>query len=71
MAYRESDGGSTSTPDERRAEMDRLLLILEDLDTDECAPNEQKFIADMREHRRWPISLKQLNWMRDLKDGRL
>ena len=69
MAYRESDGGSTSTPDERRAEMDRLLDIIEDLDTEQCAPNEQKFIADMREHRDWRISEKQIFWMRSIKDG--
>ena len=68
MAYRESDGGSTSTPDERRAEMDRLLVIIEDLDTEACSPNEQEFIAKMRENRRRPISLKQVNWMRDIKD---
>ena len=40
MAYRESDGGNTQTPDERRAEMNRLLLIVDRLSLEPCDPTE-------------------------------
>ena len=68
MAYRESDGGNTQTPDERRAEMNRLLLIVDRLSLEPCDPTELRFIADMRKWPNRPISQGQLYWMRSLKD---
>lgn len=56
----------TLDADERRAEATRICDIIAD-DLDSYAPHEQKFIVDISSYDR-AVSVKQLFWLRDLKD---
>jgi hypothetical protein len=67
MSYHDLSGCSLS-PDERRAEATRICDIIAD-DLDSYAPHEQKFIVDISSWDR-TVSIKQLFWLRDLKDKR-
>lgn len=64
MTYASSYTGGNA--DDRRAEADRILKIIED-DIDKLAPRQQSFIAQMQEG--GSVSGKQLLWLRDIKDG--
>jgi len=68
MAYVGNGEGNTQTADERRAEANRILNMLEEVDLDETAPNERKFLDKMFGDRSQFISVKQLWWLRDLKE---
>ena len=56
----------TLTADERLAEAQRILTIIEREPEDHFSRREQDFIAQMNDATF--ISVKQLFWLRDLKD---
>jgi hypothetical protein len=60
---------STQTPDERRAEADRILKILieTDLDIETLNVSERRFVSQQLDDQTVPISPKQLFWLRDIK----
>ena len=67
MAYHPLANDTGGTADDRRAEADRIIQILsENIEFEELAPNEQKFIGNMQEGS--AVSPKQLFWLRDIKD---
>lgn len=51
--------------DERRAEADRLVKIVED-DMERMSSTERGFVERMAEG--GPVSVKQLFWLRDIRD---
>jgi len=53
----------TLNADERREEADRLLKII---DYDACSQREKSFLEQVQDG--IPISVKQLFWLRDIKD---
>ena len=55
---------STQTPDERRAEADRIINIFDGY-RDEMTLKENEFIDQMDNPS--PVSPKQLFWLRDIK----
>jgi hypothetical protein len=62
-----NDTGGTS--DDRRAEADRILKIIDScIDTDALNERENIFIEQMLDDQTVPISPKQLFWLRDIKD---
>ena len=58
----------TQTPDERRAEADRIIKIMieNDCDCGNMTQREQEFFEKMVDHSEL-VSPKQLLWLRDLK----
>lgn len=63
MSYHDLSG-STLTNDERRAEATRIVIML--VDVTGKAQHEHDFIRKMSQP--GPVSVKQLFWLRDLKD---
>lgn len=55
----------TLDDDERRAEADRICKIVED-ETEQMTATELKFVEKMADG--GPVSVKQLFWLRDIKD---
>jgi hypothetical protein len=55
----------TLSQDERVAEKDRIITMLADMQ-DELTPKEREFITKMESYS-W-VSVKQLFWLRDIKD---
>ena len=55
----------TLTDDERRAEADRLTVIIGEFE-DRLTPNELAFVKKQRDG--FPVSVKQLFWLRDIRD---
>ena len=68
MSYA-GNGESAQTPDERRAEADRILKILieTDFDIDTLNVAEHRFVSQQFDDQTVPISPKQLFWLRDIK----
>jgi len=64
MTYASSFTGGNA--DDRRAEADRILKIIED-DVERLSPKQQEFVEQMREG--GSVSGKQLLWLRDIKDS--
>jgi hypothetical protein len=64
MTYASSFTGGNA--DDRRAEADRILKIIED-DVERLTSKQQEFIAQMCEG--GEVSGKQLLWLRDIKDS--
>jgi hypothetical protein len=64
MTYSSSFTGGNA--DDRRAEADRILKIIED-DVERLPSKQQDFIAQMCEG--GAVSGKQLLWLRDIKDS--
>jgi len=64
MTYSSSFTGGTA--DDRRAEADRILKIIED-DVERLPSKQQDFISQMTEG--GAVSGKQLLWLRDIKDS--
>lgn len=62
MSY--ASGFTGGNADDRRAEADRILKIIEN---DILTPREQSFVDEMASG--GPVSGKQLLWLRDIKDG--
>jgi hypothetical protein len=58
---------STLTADERRAEATRIIEVIGDQMIKEMRSHEAKFVRQM-EDEDVPVSVKQLFWLRDLKD---
>jgi hypothetical protein len=58
----------TLSADERRIEADRILEMfgIGALDTNDCSQTERDFIFQLGDGR--PVSVKQLFWLRDIKD---
>jgi hypothetical protein len=69
MAYHPLANDTGGTADDRRSEADRILKIMVecDLDIGSCTPSEGKFLREMLDDERRPISPKQLFWLRDIK----
>jgi hypothetical protein len=65
VAYHPLTKDSGSDADNRRAEADRILKMLTP-HFEELAPNEKQFVGDVK--RGFPVTVKQLFWLRDLKD---
>ena len=65
MTYHPLSNDTGGTPEERRAEADRILKMLEDVDALAFTTKEDNFIGQMRED--GPVSPKQLFWLRDIK----
>lgn len=57
---------SALTPDERVAEKDRIMSIFIDIGYSNCSQKEREFLNQMRTARF--VSVKQLLYMRDIKD---
>lgn len=55
----------TLTADERRAEADRLTVIIGEFQ-EKLTANEREFVKKQRDG--FPVSVKQLFWLRDIKD---
>lgn len=55
-----------STPEDRRAEADRLVKIISENGLSQLEPRELDFVCEMDEGR--PVSPKQIFWLRDIKD---
>lgn len=55
----------TLTADERRAEADRLTVIIGEFQ-DKLTDTELAFVKKQRDG--FPVSVKQLFWLRDIKD---
>lgn len=64
MTYASSFTGGNA--DDRRAEADRILKIIED-DIERLTSKQQEFIEQMCMG--LPVSGKQLLWLRDIKDS--
>lgn len=59
---------STLTPDERREEANRIIKILVEMDYNpDEGSREEDFLNQMTEFNR-PVSEKQLDWLRRIKD---
>jgi hypothetical protein len=58
---------STLTADERRAEATKILGMIGDQMVKEMHAHEAKFVRQMEDEDA-PVSVKQLFWLRDLKD---
>jgi hypothetical protein len=56
----------TLTADERRAEANRICSMLSD-DTERMLSNERDFVERVGDNHA-PVSVKQLFWLRDIKD---
>lgn len=75
MTYRATENSSALTPEERVAEAKRILFDLKLVDyMDMMTPKEQSFVGDQKDkleplsrEPQW-ISIKQLWWLRDLKE---
>ena len=67
MSYT-GNGESTQTPDERRAEADRIIEIIESCieSMDMLKPREYNFFCEIQGN--CPVTPKQLFWLRDIKD---
>ena len=66
MAYHPLANDTGGTADDRRAEADRILKILDECgDPREYTAREDSFLGNMRENR--AVSPKQLFYLRDLK----
>ena len=68
MSYHPLANDTGGTAEDRRAEATRILNMLEEIDLDETAPNERRFLDKMFADDRQPISPKQIFWLRDLKE---
>lgn len=68
MAYHPLANDSGSDADNRRSEADRILKILKPIDLQSMTVSEEKFMDGMYGNDRQPISVKQLFWLRDIKD---
>lgn len=56
----------TLTADERREEADRLVIMILKEAEDQLEPHEGQFVYQMEDG--GPVSVKQLFWLRDIKD---
>lgn len=56
----------TLTPDERREEANRIIHILDDVDKDKFTETEHKFLMGVGQG--GFVTVKQLFWLRDIKD---
>jgi hypothetical protein len=65
MSYHPLTSETGSDADNRRSEANRILEMLKGRD-EELAPNEQKFFENLRKG--YPVTAKQLFWLRDIKD---
>ena len=68
MAYHPLANETGGTADDRRAEADRILKILDAEPQDHFTQREQEFMEQMQQG--GTVSPKQLFWLRDIK-GRL
>lgn len=72
MSYHSLTTESGGDHRQRAMEAEKLLELIGE-DTDQLAPNEQKFVADLKERferygLQTTVSTKQLFWLRDIKD---
>lgn len=58
---------SGMTPEEMRAEANRILHMIGDQMVKEMRAHEAKFITYISDQRK-PVSVKQLFWLRDLRE---
>ena len=65
MAYHPLTNDTGGTADDRRAEANRILKLLEGHD-DRMTAKERAFVEDMDND--WDVSPKQLFWLRDIKN---
>jgi len=71
MVYRATPESTTQTPIEMRAEAQRIMDMGMDAATDRMSERERKFVEDTSDNLEvfdWCPSVKQLWWLRDLKD---
>lgn len=67
MAFRSDEDECTLTTDERRAEADRLAVIIQnDIGWLKLNDTERYFVLRTKDG--FPISVKQLLWLRRIKD---
>jgi hypothetical protein len=72
VTYRATADSSTQTPEERKREAIRILIVMKLIDkVASMSPSESGFVQKMQEHVNNPgmaVTTKQLWWLRDLHE---